>query len=210
MAAAIMQAGATFTATAAQHGLNAALLACPITWIVLGIITLIAAIYGAVAIMNHFGETSISATGVIFGAFTTLGAFLWNLFLGFLELVLGVLNAMVNPFIRLANFIGNVFHSPISSIIYAFQSMADSVLMILEKIASAMDFVFGSNMAATVRGWRDDVKQTAENMVKRYAPEENYQQLLSELDLSVESLGLKRWAYSDAWNVGYEAGNSWN
>jgi len=205
-AAKMMQAGATFTATAAQHGLNAALLACPITWIVAGIIALIAAIYGAVAIMNHFGETSISATGIIFGAFTTLGAFLWNLFLGFLELVLGVLNAMVNPFIRLANFIGNVFHSPISSIIYAFQSMADSVLMILEKIASAMDFVFGSNMAATIRGWRDDVRQMAENMVKRYAPEENYQQLIPELDLSVENLGLKRWAYSDAWKVGYEAG----
>lgn len=205
-AAKMMQAGATFTATAAQHGLNAALLACPITWIVAGIVALIAVIYGAVAIMNHFGETSISATGIIFGAFTTLGAFLWNLFLGFLELVLGVLNAMVNPFIRVANFLGNVFHSPISSIIYAFQSMADSVLMILEKIASAMDFVFGSNMAASVRGWRDDVKQMAENMVKRYAPEENYQQLVPELDLSVESLGLKRWAYSDAWKVGYEAG----
>jgi len=78
--------------------------------------------------------------------------------------------------------------------------------MILEKIASAMDFVFGSNMAATVRCWRDDVREIAENMVKRYAPEENYQQLVPELDLSVESLGLKRWAYSDAWKVGYEAG----
>ncbi len=205
-AAKMMQAGATFTATAAQHGLNAALLACPITLIVLGIITLIAVIYGAVAIMNHFGETSISATGVIFGAFTTLGAFLWNLFLGFLELVLGVLNAMVNPFIRVANFLGNVFHSPISSIIYAFQSMADSVLMILEKIASAMDLIFGSNMADTVQGWRSNVRQLAENAVKKYAPEENYQQLIPELDLSVESLGLKRWAYSDAWKVGYEAG----
>ena len=205
-AAKMMQAGATFTATAAQHGLNAALLACPITWIVLGIITLIAAIYGAIAIMNHFGETSISATGVIFGAFTTLGAFLWNLFLGFLELVLGVLNAMVNPFIRLANFIGNVFHSPISSIINTFQSMADQVLMVLEKIASAMDLIFGSNMADTVQGWRSNVRQLAEDAVKKYAPEENYQQLVPELDLSVESLGLKRWAYNDAWKVGYEAG----
>lgn len=205
-AAKMMQAGATFTATAAQHGLNAALLACPITWVVAGIMALIAVIYGAIAIMNHFGDTSISATGVIFGAFTTLGAFLWNLFLGFLELVLGVINALVNPFIKIANFIGNVFINPISSIIYLFQGMADSVLAIIEKIASAMDFVFGSNMAATVRGWRDDVRQMAENMVKRYAPEENYQQLVPELNLSVESLGLKRWAYSNAWKVGYEAG----
>ena len=196
----------TMAETAAQWGLNAAMYACPLAWIVAGIVALIAVIYGAIAIMNHFGETSISATGIIFGAFTTLGAFLWNLFLGFLELVLGVLNAMVNPFIRLANFIGNVFHSPISSIIYAFQSMADSVLMILEKIASAMDLIFGSNMADTVQGWRSNIRQLAEDAVKKYAPEENYQQLVSELDLSVESLGLKRWAYSDAWKVGYEAG----
>jgi tape measure domain-containing protein len=205
-AAQMMQSGATFTATAAQYGLNAALMACPITWIVAGIIALIAAIYGAVAIINRFAGTSINATGVIFGAFSVLGAFLWNLFLGFLELVLGVINALVNPFIKIANFIGNVFINPISSIIYLFQSMADSVLMILEKIASAMDFVFGSNMAATVQGWRDNVREMAENAIKRYAPEENYQQLVPELDLSVESLGLKRWAYNDAWKVGYEAG----
>lgn len=198
--------GATMAETAAQWGLNAAMYACPLAWIVAGIVALIAVIYGAVAIINHFAETSISATGAIFGAFSVLGAFLWNLFLGFLELVLGVINALVNPFIKIANFIGNVFINPISSIIYLFQGMADSVLAIIEKIASAMDFVFGSNMAATVRGWRDDVRQIAENMVKRYAPEENYQQLVPELDLSVESLGLKRWAYSNAWKVGYEAG----
>ncbi|BDR86137.1 hypothetical protein [Clostridium tetani] len=39
-----MQAGATFSATAAQWGLNAALLACPLMWIVIGIVAIIAAI----------------------------------------------------------------------------------------------------------------------------------------------------------------------
>lgn len=41
-AASMMQAGATLSATAAQWGLNTALLACPITWIVILIIALIA------------------------------------------------------------------------------------------------------------------------------------------------------------------------
>lgn len=36
-----MEAGATFAATAAQYGFNAALLACPITWIIILIIALI-------------------------------------------------------------------------------------------------------------------------------------------------------------------------
>ncbi len=207
-AALAMSTGATFTATAAQHGLNAALLACPITWIIALIIGLIAAFYGAIAIVNHFAGTSISATGAIFGAFSVLGAFLWNLFLGLVDLTLGVINRLVNPFIRFANFLGNVFHSPISSIIYMFQSMADQVLMVLEKIASAMDFIFGSNMAESVQGWRSELQQLADDVVKKYAPEENYQQLISEIDLSAESLGLKRWAYGDAWNVGYDAGEN--
>ncbi|MBA9087470.1 tape measure domain-containing protein [Fontibacillus solani] len=205
-AALMMQTGATFAATAAQHGFNAALLASPITWIVLGIIAIIAAIYLAVAAFNKFAGTSVSATGIIFGAFTVLGAFLWNLFLGLLDLVLGVINALINPFIKIANFIGNVFTSPVSSIIYLFQGMADGVLATLEKIASAMDFIFGSNMADTVAGWRVGLKDLADEAVKEYAPDENYQNVIDELDLSAESLGLERWDYGDAWDVGYSAG----
>ena len=207
-AAHMMQSGATFAATAAQHGLNAALYACPLTWIIGLIIALIALFYSAIAVVNHFAGTSISATGAIFGAFSVLGAFLWNVLLGLLDLALGVINALVNPFIRFANFLGNVFHSPISRIIYMFQSMADQVLMVLEKIVSAMDFVVGSNMAGWVQGVRSGLQQMTDNVVKKYAPEENYQQLISELDLSVEGLGLKRRAYGDVWNVGYDAGEN--
>lgn len=202
------QASATAVATAAQYGLNTALLASPITWILIIIIAIIAALYGVVAIINKVAGTSVSATGIIFGVFATLGAFLWNLFLGLLDLVLGVISAMVNPFIRIANFIGNIFTNPISSIIYLFQSMADGVLMILEKIASALDFVFGSSMADTVAGWRSGLKDMADAAVAEYAPNENYQNVIDELDLSAESLGLERWAYGDAFDAGYTAGEN--
>lgn len=207
-AATAMSTGATFAQTAAQYGLNAALLACPLTWILIAIIAIIGAIYLVIGIMNQAAGTSISATGVIFGAFTTLGAFLWNLFLGLLELVLGVINALINPFIEIANFIGNVFTNPISSIIYLFQGMADGVLSILQTIASALDFVFGSSMADTVAGWRSGLKDMADAAVAEYAPNENYQKVMDNLDLSVEGLGLKRWAYGDAWDTGYTAGQS--
>lgn len=199
---------ATTAQAAAQMGLNTALLACPITWIIITIIALIALLYLVVAAVNKFAGTSVSATGIIFGAFATLGAFLWNLFLGLLELVFGIIEAMVNPFIKLANFIGNVFTNPISSIIYLFQGMADGVLAILEKIASALDFVFGSKMADSVAGWRSGLKDMADAAVAKYAPNENYQNVMDELDLSVESLGLKRWAYGDAWDAGYKAGEN--
>ena len=202
------EVSATTAATAAQMGLNAALLACPLTWILIAIIAIIGAIYLVIGIINQAAGTSISATGVIFGAFTTLGAFLWNLFLGLLELVLGVINYLVNPFIEFANFIGNVFTNPISSIIYLFQGMADNVLAILQKIASALDFVFGSSMADAVAGWRSGLKDMADAAVAEYAPDENYSKVMDSLDLSVEGLGLKRWAYGDAWDTGYTAGQS--
>jgi len=202
------QASATAAATAAQYGLNTALLASPITWILIIIIAIIAALYAVVAIINKVAGTSVSATGIIFGAFATLGEFLWNLFLGLLELVFGVIEAMVNPFIKFANFLGNIFTNPISSIIYAFQGMADGILAILEKIASALDFVFGSSMADAVAGWRSGLKGMADAAVAEYAPNENYQNVMDELDLNVESLGLKRWAYSDAWDAGYSAGEN--
>lgn len=202
----MMQAWATFTATAAQYGLNAALYACPLTWIILLIIALIVIFYAAVAAVNHFAGTSVSATGIIFGAFAVLGAFLWNLFLGIFDLILGVINALVNPFIKFANFIGNVFNNPVSSIIYLFQGMADGILAILEKVASALDFVFGSKMADAVASWRSGLKGMADAAVKEYAPNENYKNVMNELNLSVDDLGLKRIEYGKAWNVGYDAG----
>lgn len=207
-AAELQASGATLTAAQSQTIFNAALLACPLTWILIAIIAIIGAIYLVIGIINKCAGTSVSATGIIFGVFTTLGAFLWNLFLGLLELVLGVINAMINPFIQIANFIGNVFTNPISSIIYMFQGMADGILAILQKIASALDFVFGSNMADTVAGWRSGLKDMADAAVAEYAPNENYQSVMDNLDLSVEGLGLKRWDYGDAWNTGYTAGEA--
>jgi len=204
----MMQAGATFTATAAQYGLNAALYASPLTWIIILIIALVALFYAAVAAINHFAGTSVSATGIIFGAFAVLGAFLWNLFLGVFDFILGVINALVNPFIKFANFVGNVFNNPVSSIIYLFQGMADGILAILEKVASALDFVFGSKMADAVASWRSGLKGMADAAVKEYAPNENYQNVMNELNLSVDDLGLKRIEYGKAWNVGYDAGKT--
>lgn len=205
-AADAMQAGATFAATAAQYGLNAALLACPITWIVMGIMLLIVALYAGVAAFNSLSGASVSATGIIFGAFSALGAFLWNLFLGFLDLVLGVIQYLVNPFIQFGNFLANIFVNPISSIIYLFQGLADNVLAILESIARAIDSVFGSNLAGAVSGWRVGLKGAADDLVKKMAPEENYKEIIPQLDFNTEKFGLKRMAYGDAFNGGYGAG----
>ena len=200
-----MQTGATFTATAAQYGFNAALLACPLTWIILLIIAVIAVIYMVVAAINKLQGTTISATGVIVGVLTSAVAFIWNLFLALVDFILGCVNYLVNPWIAFANFFGNLFNDPIASIIHLFGDMADNILGILESIAKAIDKVFGSNLAGAVQGWRSGLDSKIESAANKYG-NGSYEEVAENLNLSSESLGLKRWSYSDAYNTGYEWG----
>lgn len=201
------EAAATTGMTEAQVAFNAALYACPLTWILIIIIAIIAVIYFVIAIINKVTNKTISATGVILGALAAAGAFIWDLVLAVFELVLGVIERLVNPFITIANFIANVFRDPVGSIIKLFGSMADQVLAVLQKIASAMDFVFGSNMAYTVQGWRNSLSTKIESATQKYG-NGKYEEVMSALNLSAGDLGLKRISYSDAWSKGYSAGES--
>lgn len=94
----MMLAGATFIATAAQHGFNAALLASPITWVVIGLLAIVAALYGGVAMWNHFTGASVSATGIIVGALYVLWDVIMNIFIGIANIALGAVQFVVNLF----------------------------------------------------------------------------------------------------------------
>lgn len=197
---------ATKAWTAVQTVFNAVMAMNPVVLIIMAVMVLIGLLYSVVAIINKVTGSSISATGIITGAINTAIAFVWNLFLGLLDLVLGIINYWTNKFSIFVNFFSNVFKNPISSVIYLFQGLADNVLGVVEKIASALDFVFGSNMAGTIAEWRSGLKQMADDMVEKYAPNENYEKVMNGTDLSVESLGLERYAYGDAWEDGYAFG----
>lgn len=201
------EASETAKATAAQYGLNAALLACPLTWILLIIIAVIAAIYAIVAAINKVTGSSISATGVIMGALAVAASFIGNLFFGLIELVLGIVNAFLNPFGYLANFLANVFVDPIGSIIHLFGDMADWVLAILQKIASAIDLIFGSNLAETVSDWRGSLNAKVEEASGKYG-NGKYKEVMEEVDLSVAGLGLERFDYGTSWDKSYDFGGN--
>ena len=198
---------ATTGMTAAQIGFNAALYACPLTWIVIAVIAIIAIIYAVVAAINKVKGTTISATGVIMGAVYTVGAFLWNTVLGLIDLILGAVNYIANPWIAFANFFGNLFNDPIGSIIHLFGDLADNVLGVVETIAKAIDKVFGTNLAGTVQEWRSGLNSMVETAANKYG-NGSYEKVMDNLDLSSESLGLSRWEYGDAWNKGYAMGEN--
>ena len=91
-----VQVSETVKATAAQLHLNTALLACPITWVIALVIALVAVFYAAVAAVNKFAGTSISATGIVAGAFATLGAVIYNAFALAWNIVMAVVEFLVN------------------------------------------------------------------------------------------------------------------
>lgn len=133
-ASAAMAAGETFLWTVNQYGLNAALMACPITWIIGGIILLITAIYAGVAAFNHFSGTSISATGLIAGAFSALGAFIYN---SFIYPVLSVL-------VMFANFIGYVFNDPLTAVVMLFMDMAVTCVDYVARMVKTIEQLINS------------------------------------------------------------------
>ena len=113
----MLLSGATISQTAAQYGLNAAMLASPIIWTVGGIMLLTGALYGGVAAYNELTDSSVSATGIITGAMGGLFAFVGN---GFIFLWNGISD--------FANFFGNVFNDPVASVQLLFLGMVENVL----------------------------------------------------------------------------------
>jgi tape measure domain-containing protein len=206
-AAEMMATGATFAATAAQHGFNAALLACPITWIIIAIIAVIAIIYAVIAAINKIQGTSISATGVILGTLTAAVSVIWNLFLTLVSLIIqNAVLPLTTAWDTFANFFGNIFNDPVATIIRTFENLANTVLGILKTIANGIDAIFGSNLAGTVQGWMDGVSGKADELVAKYGngTYEEKSNASGWVQDTLNSLQTKfSWQTSDAYKTGY-------
>lgn len=189
---------ATAAEIAAQNGLNAALYACPIVWIIVLIIALIALFYAAVAVVNKFAGTSVSATGIICGAFMVALAFIGNIFVALWNLVVDVFVLIYNLVATVANFIGNVFTDPIGAVCRLFFDLADTVLGILQALASAIDAIFGSNLAGSVQGWRDSLGGWVDDTFGKG------DEVMAKMNADDMKLG--RFEYGAAWDAGYSFG----
>ena len=173
-------------------------------WQLLLIILIIAAVIVAVIWLADSFEDAI---GMIVGGIMAAVAFVWNLFLSLVDLVLGIVNIFWNRFAAFANFFANVFSDPIGSIIHLFGDMADSVLGIIETIASAIDKLFGSKLAESVSEWRGSLDAKINEAAEKHG-NGKYEEKVAKANLTAESLGLERWSYTDAYNTGYEWGST--
>lgn len=130
-----MQAGATFTATAAQYGLNAALMACPLTWIILLIIALIAVIFAVCSAIAKMTGVANSGFGVICGGVNVVIQFFKNLGLTVANIALGIGNAIA----ALGSNMMTAFHNAICSIQAWFYNLLSTGLTVIEGICAALN-----------------------------------------------------------------------
>ncbi|HAU5132837.1 TPA: tape measure protein [Clostridioides difficile] len=193
------RAAALVATTIAQDGLNAAMAACPITWILYGIIAIVVAFFVAIAIFNHFAGTSVSAIGVVAGAISVAASFIGNLFIATGNLIIDIVALIYNTLAGFAEFFANFLDDPIGSVIRAVSGMANAVLGIIRSIASAFDTVFGSNLADAVSGWQDKLQGWTDKVA-------------GEAKIKVErmdpnKLHFDRFNYGKAWDAGYKWGD---
>lgn len=126
---------ATFAQTAAQHGLNAALLSCPVTWIILAIIALIAVVVALTTHLAGMGSMATTTFGTITGGVNVVIQFFKNLGVSFANISLGIAAAAS----ALGENIMTAFHNAIKSVQVWLYDLLSSALTTIAGICEALN-----------------------------------------------------------------------
>lgn len=185
---------------AAQDGLNAAMAACPISWIVIAVIALIA---GIVALCNWIAKaTGVANTGfgVITGGINVVIQFFVNLGLTVANIALGIWNALG----ACCSNIGTAFHNVIANVQGWFYGLLSTALTVVAGICEALNklpFVEFDYSGITAKADEYAAKSAA-----AYDSKEDY---TSVADAFSEGFGTFD-AFSDGWAAdAFSSGAAW-
>ena len=192
------EAMAKASATAAQYGFNAALLACPLTWILLIIIAVIAAIYMIVAAIDKLTGSTISATGIICGVVAVAGAFVLNCAIGVLNAIIqAIWTIFVAPFLGIVEWILNVCNGGFNSFGDAVANLIGQIigwfLNLGKVVTTIIDAIFGTD-------WTSGL-ESLQSAVTSWGKNEN----AITLDKNAPTIDYRA-TYSGAWDAGYDFG----
>ena len=187
--------GNTAAASAAVFTFNSALLASPITWIIMLIAVVIGLLYGVVAIINKVTGSSISATGLICGAIAVAGAFIGNTVIGLLIQYIWAI--FVAPFLGIVEWILNVCNGGFNSFGDAVANLIGQIigwfLNLGKVVTTIIDAIFGTNWTAGLESLQSSVTAWGKN--------EN----AITLDKNAPTIDY-RFEYGDAWAAGNDFG----
>lgn len=185
---------------AAQDGLNAAMAACPITWIVVAVIALIA---GLVALCNWIAKTTgVAQTGfgVITGSINVVMQFFVNLGLTVANIALGIWNALG----ACCSNIGTAFHNVIANVQGWFFGLLSTALTVVEGICAALNKL--PFVEFDYSGISAKADEYAAKSAEAYGSVEDY---TSVADAFSEGFGTFD-AFSDGWaSDAFNAGAAW-
>lgn len=190
--------GNTAAASAAVFTFNSALLASPITWIIMLIAVVIGLLYGVVAIINKVTGSSISATGLICGAIAVAGAFIGNTVIGLLNALIQYIWAIfVAPFLGIVEWILNACNGGFNSFGDAVANLIGQIigwfLNLGKVVTTIIDAIFGTNWTAGLESLQSSVTAWGKN--------EN----AITLDKNAPTIDY-RFEYGDAWAAGNDFG----
>ena len=190
--------GSSAAASAAVFTFNSALLASPITWVVMGVLLLVAALYAGVAAFNKITGSSVSATGIIFGAVATLAAAVMNTVIGLLNALLQLAwNNFVTPFLGVIEFVLNAVNGGFDSFGGAVANLIGQIiswfLSLGQVVTKIIDAIFGTDWTSGLEALKGNVLAWGKN--------EN----AITLDRSAPEIPV-RFDYKDAWKSGYNLG----
>lgn len=190
--------GNTAAASAAVFTFNSALLASPITWIIMLIAVVVGLLYGVVAIINKVTGSSISATGLICGAIAVAGAFIGNTVIGLLNALIQYIWAIfVAPFLGIVEWILNVCNGGFNSFGDAVANLIGQIigwfLNLGKVVTTIIDAIFGTNWTAGLESLQSSVTAWGKN--------EN----AITLDKNAPTIDY-RFEYGDAWAAGNDFG----
>lgn len=196
VAALVLYKAVMMVATVAQWAFSS-----PLLLIIMILAAVIMVIYAVVDSINEFTGQSVSAMGVIAGAFAVAFAFIGNLLIALYNTCVDVFVLIHNLMAAVANAIGNMYQDPLAAVMWLFFELGDGVYAICQWILEMIDavtfgvFGLGKAMQAIRAANRDD-------MTTMFGVQEEYVSRLDASDYKKQTID-----FDDAYNAGYEFGS---
>ena len=191
---------ATAAEIAAQNGLNGALLACPITWIVMGVIALIAVLLAVTNAIAQVTGVTQSGVGIITGVISVGGAFILNTIISLINSVITLGVSFWNMLANFAAAFGLIFNDPIAAIEVMFLSLFNFIVSIVSSAAGILDTIFGSDLQSAVQGFQDKIQTQINTTVENAGGDKP--KTLDPSDYTMERI-----SYGDAFSMGADFGD---
>lgn len=201
----------------------------------------VAAIALLIYVLLECGVSAVDIVGAICGAFMFLAYLIYDVVIGALMaigivgvgagmlviwalqavvqvimwVVLAIWSAIVTVYDVLYSIVKGAYgvvKGAIVGIYQVFVWLGQGVLSILQAIASAIDFVFGSNLAGTVGGWIDGLGSSVDALNEALDPLGEFEDIGNQWKNSYGTLG-DMWAGNgqyDDWNITDKMGEVWN